>query len=312
MDVFEPTVTIRTYVPDSIGLGRGSDVRLNGMLAGEVRSVGLSGSPDPQKRIEVAIALKRRLIAIIPDDSTASITADVLGDDKTVNITKGKSPRPVEPGGVLISPPVVDFDQAELIKSVNAMLAKVDAALADIESGNGSLGKFFKGNDYDKWVGVFRRFQNQAAGSTFRTSPAGQLLYDDAIYRQLRASIKRIDDQMIEMQAGRGQAGRWLKETADYDQLRKSVASLDRSLRALESGGSGKFLKDDAMYVGMVKQTEHLIQAVDALQEGRGTLGEMMVSTQLYESLDGSLRNLQASIADFRTNPKKYLWVKIF
>ena len=40
--------------------------------------------------------------------------------------------------------------------------------------------------------------------------------------------------------------------------------------------------------------------------------GELLTSPQLYESLAGSLKNLEDLLRDFNGNPRKYLRVKVF
>jgi phospholipid/cholesterol/gamma-HCH transport system substrate-binding protein len=51
---------------------------------------------------------------------------------------------------------------------------------------------------------------------------------------------------------------------------------------------------------------------VDALNSGHGALGQLMTSTSLYESLNGSMTNLREGMKEFRTNPKKFLYMKVF
>ena len=57
IDFFEPTVRIRTYVPDSTGLSRKTEARLNGIFIGKVTSVKLSDRPQPNQKIEIMLAL---------------------------------------------------------------------------------------------------------------------------------------------------------------------------------------------------------------------------------------------------------------
>lgn len=313
MDVFEPTVSIRTFIPDSTGLKRNTEVRLNGIFIGKVTAIGLAGTGDPNKRIEITMALKRRIIATIPSDSKAALDADNVLGDKIINITRGVSPTPVAPGGELVSPPVPEIDRADMIKSVKTMLARVDDALNDIESGKGSLGKFIKGNDYDLYVARIRRFEKQLAELRGGKSSAGKLIYTDAQYQQFRTTLKGVDDQLAEIQAGHGQIGKLLKDPALYDQTRQSIASLNESLKKLDSAetSAGKLLKDDELYVRVSRQVSRLNEQMDDINEGRGPLGELMVSSRTYESLDTSMREMQTTLMEFRTNPKKYLWVQL-
>ena len=313
IDFFEPTVNIRTYIPDATGLSKKTEVRLNGIFIGKVTSVGLADRQELNKRIEITLALKRRVIAGIPDDSKVALEADNVLGDKIVNISRGVSLNPIAPGGELVSPPVPEIDRADLIKSVKTMLARVDTALSDIENGTGSLGKFVKGNDYDLYVARIRRFQKQLAETAGGKNSAGKLLYSDEQYQQFRTALKTVDDQLADIQAGKGQMGKLLKDPAAYDQARQSIASLDKSLKNLDSGQTpaGKFLKDDELYVRVSRQVAQLNQQMEELNHGRGKLGELLVTPRLYESLAMSMREIQATVKEFRENPKKYLWVQM-
>ena len=50
---------------------------------------------------------------------------------------------------------------------------------------------------------------------------------------------------------------------------------------------------------------------VDKLNAGQGTVGQLLVNPQLYESLNGTTRELHDLLRDFRANPKKFLSIKL-
>ena len=47
-----------------------------------------------------------------------------------------------------------------------------------------------------------------------------------------------------------------------------------------------------------------------SLNAGQGKAGDLLLNPQLYESLNGQLRSLQAVMKDLRGNPQKYLRYK--
>ena len=51
--------------------------------------------------------------------------------------------------------------------------------------------------------------------------------------------------------------------------------------------------------------------SIDKLNSGQGTLGQLLVNPQLYESLNGATRETQALVKDIRANPKKFLRIKL-
>jgi phospholipid/cholesterol/gamma-HCH transport system substrate-binding protein len=50
---------------------------------------------------------------------------------------------------------------------------------------------------------------------------------------------------------------------------------------------------------------------LDKINNGPGTVSELLNNPQLYESLDGTTRELQGLLKDFRANPKKFLHIKL-
>ena len=47
------------------------------------------------------------------------------------------------------------------------------------------------------------------------------------------------------------------------------------------------------------------------LNAGQGTVGQLMVNSSLYDSLNGATKEAQALIKDVRANPKKFLRIKL-
>ena len=50
---------------------------------------------------------------------------------------------------------------------------------------------------------------------------------------------------------------------------------------------------------------------LDKVNSGQGTIGQLLVNPQLYESLNGTTRELHDLLRDFRANPKKFLSIKL-
>jgi hypothetical protein len=68
-----------------------------------------------------------------------------------------------------------------------------------------------------------------------------------------------------------------------------------------------ELLQSDRAYAGAVQWLASMIQSVDDLNR-RPELN----TTEVYDNLTGSFQELRDSIKDFRQNPRKYLWIKVF
>jgi phospholipid/cholesterol/gamma-HCH transport system substrate-binding protein len=52
-------------------------------------------------------------------------------------------------------------------------------------------------------------------------------------------------------------------------------------------------------------------QTLEKANSGQGTLGQLMVNPQLYDSMTGATREANSLIKDIRANPKKFLNLKL-
>jgi len=50
---------------------------------------------------------------------------------------------------------------------------------------------------------------------------------------------------------------------------------------------------------------------LDKVNKGDGTLGQLLNNPALFESLDGTTREVRALLKDFRANPKKFLTIQL-
>ena len=57
--IWTQDATVYTFMDDSAALASGSPVRLNGILVGEVTTVGLSGETAPQRIIKVTMEIEK-------------------------------------------------------------------------------------------------------------------------------------------------------------------------------------------------------------------------------------------------------------
>jgi phospholipid/cholesterol/gamma-HCH transport system substrate-binding protein len=316
---FGGSFQLRTYMADSAGMSEGSSVRLNGILAGTIKKVQLSGSKDPTRMVELHLQIENRFLVEIPKDSLAAISASNLLGDKYINITKGKSGKHVEPGDEVKSLQVQDIPQ--LIETATAILAsfqtvvnRVDGLLAGIDAGQGNVGKLLKDDAlYNRADDTVKDVNELVKKIKDSNGTISKLLYDTTLYDDLRRPVVRLDNMMAQLQKGKGSAGKLLTDDAVYDDARKSVTDLKEMLDDLKAGkgSAGKILKDDELYKQLTLITTKVNTAIDKINAGQGTIGQLMVNPQLYDSLNGATREAQLLVKDIRANPKKFLRIKL-
>jgi phospholipid/cholesterol/gamma-HCH transport system substrate-binding protein len=316
---FEGSFPLRTYMDDSAGMAEGASVRLNGILAGTIKKVELSGSKDPKRMVEIRMQIENRFLSEIPDDSAASISASNLLGDKFINITKGKSAKHVESNSEIRS--LENQDIPQLIQTATTILAsfqevvnRVNGLLAGIDAGQGNIGKLLKDDElYNRADDTVKDVNELVKKVKNANGTISKLLYDDALYNDIRKPIQRLDDMMAQLQQGKGSAGKLLTDDAVYEDARKSITDLRDMLDDLKAGKgtAGKILKDEDLYKQLTLITNKVNATIDKINAGQGTIGQLMVNPQLYDSLNGATREAQLLVKDMRANPKKFLRIKL-
>ena len=317
--LFEGSVQVKTYMEDSAGMAEGSAVRLNGILAGNIRKIQLSGSREARRTVEIQMDLRRKFLDLIPEDSVAGISASNLLGDKYINITKGKSGKHVDAEGELRSANVQDIPQlvnqaSVILTQFQSVAGRVDGLLKDIDEGKGNIGKLLKDDELYTRVNETAQQLDQLVKDVRNSNGTiHKLLYDDALYNDIRKPIQRIDAIVAQVQNGQGSAGKLLKDNALYDEANQSLAEVHQMLDALQAGKgtAGKLLKDEQLYAQLNLITVKLNTTMERLNAGQGTLGQLLVNPQLFDSLNGASREAQLLVKDMRANPKKFLRIKL-
>jgi phospholipid/cholesterol/gamma-HCH transport system substrate-binding protein len=303
--LFSPKTVIYLYIPDASGLSGESPVRVDGIGVGRVSKVELSGSKDPNRAVRVTLLFYRDRIPGVPADSVAQISSDTLVGDKFVDINGGRSSVNLAPEGELIYK-----NQPELVRSIDLTqftqeLRLVDATLTDIETGRSAFGQFYQGTEfYNSLLRKLTDLQKGIQAATSTTGAVGSLIGTDQLYAQAVSFLDQLDQSIAQIQAGQGPAGQMLRSPAQYDQL---VSQAQAFRQQLEKIGKGSMLQSPAAYDSAVKGLGALIQQVDDLNRA-----PLMTNTVLFENWNGSMKELRDSLKDFRENPQKYMWMKVF
>jgi len=318
-NIFQRNETVRTYMADGAGMTESTPVRLNGILVGAVQGIKLSGSKDPRRAVEFELTIQEKYMKEIPDDSTAAVTAANLLGSKFIDITKGQSLKPVSPGGELRSLQTQDIPElmaqsANLITTLQDISKRADSMLTDIDAGKGNLGKLLRDDELYKRLNAIAA-EGQQLLSDVRNGKGtlSKLLYDDNLYQEVRAPLKRIDSMLDELQQGHGTAGMLLKDPRVYDEMQQTLAEMRRLSQELNAGKgtAGKLLKDDKLYNQFTQLAGKLDTMIDRINSGQGTIGQLLVNPQMYEAMNGAMREFQGLAKDIRSNPKKFLRIKL-
>ncbi len=317
--IFEGHSTVYTYMNDATALTDGAPVTLNGFTVGKVSDVALSGLGDPQKIVRITMQIQDKYMSQIPSDSLTELTAPNLLGTKFVNINKGKSPSAVKNRGTLPTLNTAGFEDVvkqgyAVLTSLQGIADRADKIVSMIENGQGSIGKLLVNEEmYDRLLAVINEADRIGKALNDSQGTLGKLVYDPALYNDLRGSIGRMDSLLDGLEQGQGTAGKLLKDPSLFNQLQKTVTDLDQIVADLQAGKgtAGKLLKSDELANQLSGTVNRIDVMLDKINAGQGTLGQLLVNQQLYDNLNGTSAEMHGLMKDFRSNPKKFLRIKL-
>jgi len=320
MKWFQTEIPLHVYTSDAAGLTPGSPVRINGIQAGAVDGVGLSGETNPQRVIKVDLTIDGDMLKQIPVDSIASISSDnLLGSTKFLQITKGTSQATVKPGATLKAENTQQFDQLvaqgfNVLDSAQVILTKITNIVSQVESGNGTIGKLLIDQSlYNSLTATVNQVQLLTTTLNSKTGTIGHLINDNALYAQLQTTVDRVDKVITGLQQGQGTAGLLLKDPKVYNDLNKAINQLNTLLANLNAGKgtAGQLLVSNKLGDEVSTTLGKVDLTLDKMNSGQGTIGQLLVNPALYDEATGTTRELHELLKDFRANPKKFLSIKL-
>jgi phospholipid/cholesterol/gamma-HCH transport system substrate-binding protein len=317
---FQHRVPLHAYVADAASLTPGSPVRINGIAAGKVDSVELSGLMDPQRTIKVDFDVDQDMLKQIPRDSQVTIASDnLLGSTKFLAINKGRSSQTVQPAATMQAANTQEFQQLVqqgfgVLDSAQAILRRIEDIVGQVEVGKGSIGKLLVDESlYNNLNATVNQVQELATTLNSKTGTIGRLVNDTALYDEAQSVITRVDHITTAVEQGQGTAGLLFKDPKLYNDLDQSVNQLNTILTNLNQGKgtAGQLLASDKMANQISTTLDKIDLILDKMNSGQGTLGQLMVNPALYDSVTGTTRELHELLKDFRANPKKFMTIKL-
>lgn len=311
--LFESKSTLWARFPDISGLVAGAPVRLAGLDVGTVKKVAF-GDDLQQREARVEVSIQAQYLARIRRDSRANIDSKGLLGDKLINISIGSPDQP----------PLRDGDeiQAQPSFSLEQMAGKVDAVAASVQKVTDEAGTFLETLASEKTRGDVQRILHSTAdlmeGVENGDGVAHRLIYD-----------KKYADETLGILQEAHQALASMRGAVEHVQaVAQSVRSGDGTLHELIYGKSGAGALQDLQLAAselaalvhavrnqpgllhtliydersgdMLKDWNDFSERVNRLsksvEEGRGTLGGLLVDPSVYEDLKTTLGNIERNV----------------
>ena len=318
--LFRRTTDVYTYLGDSVAMTEGATpVRLNGILIGKVKKIELSGSSDPTRIVKLTLSIYDDSLKLVPVDSQAKLAQQNLLGSRYVNIKKGIKPETIQAGAEIASadtPEIEDLFQqgSSTLAALQKIMDRINGIISDIEGGKGTIGALLVDKTlYNRFVEIATDVKSLTTALNAPDSTMGRLIHEDTLYQDVRGTVGRINTLVDNLNAGQGTAGKLLKDDALYNDLHATIGDVRDTIAKINKGDGtvGKLLNSSELHDQLVTSMGKLDTVLDKVNNGDGTIGRLMNDPSLFESIDGTSREVQGLLKDFRANPKKFLTIQL-
>jgi len=316
--LFTKKITLITYFDNAEGIRPGQPVDLQGVAIGNVKTVRVVPG-RPLSPVQVVMRVNKDFQQFIHEDSKATIeTAGVLGesfvdiDSKDVKGAIVKDGTELKPGNAPGIQDVVKSSQTSL-QNINVLVQRADAILAEIQNGNGSLGKvIYDPTMINKINVILNQVQALLNDVSNGKGTIGKFFADDSLYRKADALVTKADAMVDEINKGHGSLGKLVKDDALYNNANQTIATANKLITDLNAGrgAAGQLLKDEELARKLKNIVEKLSAISDRLDAGEGSAGKLLRDPSVYNNTDQMLVETRNLIKSIRENPKKYLTIR--
>jgi phospholipid/cholesterol/gamma-HCH transport system substrate-binding protein len=145
---------------------------------------------------------------------------------------------------------------------------------------------------------IVKRVDNLLAGVEAGKGNIGLLLKDDTLYRRLNGIAAEGQALLADVRNGHGTLSKLIYSDEFYNELRSPIRRIDGMLADMQAGQgtAGKLLKDPALYDELHQTVQQIHTLVADANSGKGTLGKLLTSDELHQRLNDLLAKLNTTV----------------
>lgn len=305
---FWQTYNLKVRFANVAGLMEGSPVRVAGVEVGSVTGVELSATG-----VEVIFTVNEDMKPLVTDKSLATIGSISLLGEGAVDISARPDGVPIQEWGYVNSG-IAEGSIAQLTTEATSGLAEAKALIEDLRKGKGTVGKLFTDEAlYRELAATVSAAERVAAAIANGKGTAGRFANDPRLYDEMHKAVANLNTITTKLRNGEGTLGQLMNDPALAKSLNTTSSNLETMTGRLNrgEGTAGKLLTDDALYTKIDGLTSRLDTVLQQLNDGQGTAGLLLRDKQLYENMNQTVSEIKSLIAEIKKDPKKYLNVKV-
>jgi phospholipid/cholesterol/gamma-HCH transport system substrate-binding protein len=295
---------------DIKGLSKGAPVRLGGISIGRVDEVGFSKDKQDTK-VHVRLLVNESFLDRVRSDAHVTIETQGLLGDRFLNISVGKEDASLPPHSTITSDESGDLGQ--IMAKAGSVVDSTDKIAKSIENFVGNLDGSTSGNVSDMAKSLSALLKEVESGQGLLHKLVYSKEEADKMLKNLTSATKDIESLTNEITKGNGilhalvyePVGKKTVESFStaLDQISSSAGHISALAQNIQTGDGlvhdlvyNKPEKDISQILSELSTTaENLKLASEALAKGTGTIGALLVDSQLYDNLvevtDGAKRS---------------------
>ncbi len=268
------------------GLVTANPVLINGKQVGSVNKIYFA--PDHSGDLIVALLIKSKFP--IPKNTVARIVNATLLGAKSIDLKLGNSKELVQNGDTLRGSVEVTLKN-EINSALAPMKARVERMLSNVDTLVRSITEIFSKNS----KGNLKRSISDIAGTLHNLNITTAELKDMVKVNSIHVNrtLANLDSLSGSLSSSRVD----LKTTIhNFKNISDTLSKADIAGRIRKANAS----------------LEHVNQLLMKINQGQGTIGQLMVNDSLYIELNKATIDLNKLLKDIRENPHRYLKFSVF
>ena len=315
-----PKYRLITYLPEVEGLQKGAPVRLDGVDVGNVDSIQLTPQPaDPNHNIRLVLRINRKFSEDIRTGSSASLITEGLLGNRYVTISRSLGGQPIPSGGEVQGAEKASMKEmaergVELEENLRQLSDSVATMVKEVQKGHGTLGKLLTDPAlYNNLNATAERLQTLVSDVQGGKGTLGKLASSDELYQKVDATMGNAQDIIAAVHDQKGTIGKLVYDPAIHDSAKQFLDNGNGVIADIRQGKGtlGKLTTDDVVFNNIRDASANVRDATAKLNSDQGTMGKFFTDKQLYDNLTGATGDLRQLLTDFRTNPKKFLHIRV-
>ncbi len=297
-------VFLKVHFERVLGLRKGDDVRVDGVLMGKVEAISLR----PDSGVLVSLKMNER-VTLYQDAEIEVGSTSVLGGNH-VAIRRGSKAPPRELNDVLAGKMKPGLDEvgelaSENRENIRGLIGNLKDLTQALKDGKGTVGKLLNSDELHKetvdTVKTLKEAITDVKGDVKKVS------------ENLNANINKLTTTLTEkVDKAEGPVGALLNDKKMTEKLNRVMDNIEETSKNLKEiteavrkgdGALGKIVGDKTMgdklsstMNNVEKTSESLRKVTDKIASGEGTVGRLIQEDELYDQARKSLEDLDRTL----------------